>query len=525
MPDLTVVTGMPGTRVRRSLRKFAGWCADNHAHEIRIISLEETLQDLAQPLVREHFGLPATSVVQTFLLPRAQLRRIWRQAWNETMSKADAELKEHDVVLTFHSTYFHQLTREYFVAADMPELIRDLSSRAKRIITFIDDAYDCHQSLIAGGSASGMMKAPESIDEAVLDLIQVFDWRSIEIMQSESIAASIERPFYIFATKHPLSTLYDLMFSGKRIVYLSHPISEPRRLHSEGKISEARDFVQTMETAVARMQANATVIEPTAIDEKRFHGETGSLSGRWPFRSDGRELVYEEPEEAPPQASDYLFPVGWRDDNRVEVEFTGLIKRLSRVISEQIDARDHGLVEQANIVASYRPIYEGHMSRGVREELEHHGRLVSLDLRRPEASIVYCPPEDLSTYPRRQLAGTMVGTWVRQSLLVGSEESIEELKARVLTEHSQVMDDLVQGDADALMRVVADCSLRIRPDDQILPSGALGASDAARRQATAGLLGEQIRRTGEVYLDRLQNAGTIVVVETAQMFYDRLAES
>jgi hypothetical protein len=192
-----------------------------------------------------------------------------------------------------------------------------------------------------------------------------------------------------------------------------------------------------------------------------------------------------------------------------------------KAIQEQIDARDHGLVEQSAIIACYRPIFEGNASRGVKEELQHYGRLVALGLRTAEASIVFSPPEDRSQYPRRRLSGEIFPAWRRQGLIEGTDEAIRELGRRILTENSEQIRGVLAGDQDAFQRVLAGCELTVRPDDT-LPGGVLGATETARRQATAADLAAQIGPSVALYLDILSESGVIRLAETEQTFYSRL---
>ena len=525
MPTLTVVTGMPGTRVRRSLEKFTEWVRENYDRDVEVISLDRILLDKAKPLVIEMFSLPSASVVHTFMLPRSLLRRIWIETWEETIADLDAQLSERDVILTLHLTYFHQLTSESFIPADISMLIDDLSTRASRVVTLIDDIYDCQQALIAGGSASGMMNTPQSIETTVLDLIQVLEWRSIETMVSESLSSSLGCPYNVLAVKHPANTLYDLVFSKKPVVYLSHPISEPRRMHMSGDTSGAIALAHKMSEVVATMRAFATVVEPTGIDELRFRNASGNLSARWPFSPDQRDLLYEPPEDLPhTSAQEYVFPVGWDTDERTEIESSGLIQRLVQVIGQQINARDHGLVEQSRLIAAYRPIYRGNVSRGVQEELRHHTRLVASGLRTSEASIVFSPESDLFEYSRRSLANFTIPIWAQSRMLTGDESAVQRLQQRVLNEDSREMEQLLDGDTDALMRVVTACGLRFQSESGTLPEGALGASEIVHQQATAGHLAEQVKRLSGVYLDELVEDGTVRLVGSEQMFYNALQE-
>jgi len=513
---------MPGTRIRRSLGKFAEYEESTYHRHVKVFSLEEVFQTKAQPLVAEHFAVRAVTPSQTFLLPRSELRRLWKEAWNEILAGADHALETSDVIVTFHLSWFHQLTREYFVAVDMPSLLQALPERTSRVVTLVDDIYDCHESLIAGGSAAGMMSSVDSIGTAILDLLQVLDWRSIEVMLSESLAASIGVPHVILAVKHPLETFHDLLFTDKRIVYFSHPISEPRRMHAAGRTADAEAFVQRIAQIVERLQADSVVIEPTTIDELRFAGVSGNLALRWPFHPDTRQLLYEAPTPAPPGSRPHLFPSAWAADTREEIGENGLVQSLRKAVQEQIDARDHGLVEQSRVIGCYRPIYDGNASRGVREELEHFERLVALGLRKAEASVVFSPDEDRAKYPRRQLAEQIIPQWERQHIIEGPADALHRFRDRVLSENSAQIENLIQGDHDALLTTVADCNLTIRPDDQILPGGALGAGENVRRQAMAAELAEQARRAGTLYLDGLQESGIIQIVSSEQLFYDAL---
>jgi hypothetical protein len=367
-----------------------------------------------------------------------------------------------------------------------------------------------------------MMDPPSTVDNAMLDLLQVLDWRSIELMLSDSLAQSLGCPHYIFAVKHPIQTFYDLICTDKRIVYLSHPISEPRRMEMAGRIDEARAFVAKMSQIIARLQADSTVIEPTTIDELRIRGSGGNLGTRWPFQPDERELLYEPPEPCPGAARPFVFPSGWESDDRPEIGESGLTRNLRNAIGQQIDARDHGLVEQSRIIACYRPLYEGNASGGVREELEHYGRLVSLNLRSAEASVVYSPSADHARYPRRRLAESIVPAWRRQRLLEGDDPAIEAFQERVLREDSELISKLLAGDSDALLRTIAECGLTIRPDEDTVPGGTLGAGDTVRRHAAAATLGEQVKRAANPYLDELAERGVIRVVPQEQMFYSAL---
>ncbi|MDA0353686.1 MAG: hypothetical protein O3A10_15985 [Chloroflexi bacterium] len=50
---VTLVAGIPGTRIRQSLEQFVAFSRDSHQHQVTIHSLESEFQSLARPRVAE----------------------------------------------------------------------------------------------------------------------------------------------------------------------------------------------------------------------------------------------------------------------------------------------------------------------------------------------------------------------------------------------------------------------------------------------------------------------------------------
>lgn len=521
MGKLTLVTGIPGTRIRKSLEKFA---SANPQRQIVVHSLETEFQSLAGPRVAEfHPGVGENpTVVQTFLLPGPLIRTLWRTAFETVIERARESSQDSDVILTLHLSFFLHSTKEYFVPADLPLLIDSIRETVDEVVTFVDDIYDVHQSLLGGSTGVGMLDAPMTLDAAVLDLMQVLDWRSVEGMLASSLAASAQKPHYVFAVKHPIETFHDLLYSEKPIIYLSHPISEPRRLFTAQEEEQAHALVNQMRGVVSRLQSSSTVIEPTAIDELRFLPGKANLSPRWPFAEDDRELLYIAPDAMPSAAKTYSFPSGWGSDERETIPSTGAVDILRSSIERQINARDHSLVEQSKKIACYRPFFDGHASRGVQEELQHFGRLVKLGLRSSDAvSTALVPSEDREAYPLRVLSTDLVPSWRQSQLLQGTEENVKRFQERI-DGGDEIAKKVANGDVDALRELLSDCELTVRAVDGLLQGGALGTTEVVHRQAAETELAKQIKYAGRLYLDELAREGIVTLTETEHLFYTEL---
>ena len=285
-----------------------------------------------------------------------------------------------------------------------------------------------------------------------------------------------------------------------------------------------------MGEVIARLQGAASVIEPTAIDEFRFseaEGYDGNLAPRWPFGPELRDLLYVAPPDCPPAATAVSFPAGWEDDERDAVGASSLLARLRSSIEAQIDSRDHVLVEQSERLACYRPVFEGHQSGGVEEELQHIARLVKLGAREPEmASGVYSPNADHIRYPRRRFPDSSLPEWRLGGVISGDDEAFDRLtEAMLSSDEISELDAIVHGDASALLELLTRYGIDVAPDKAALPTGALGAGDAPRVHLTAEKLALSIEADSRLYLDELVEEGIITVVESEQMFFKGVSDA
>lgn len=180
------------------------------------------------------------------------------------------------------------------------------------------------------------------------------------------------------------------------------------------------------------LRRELTLFEPTTIDELRFPYQgtidrvqvtIPRLSDPWPLPSASvQDLMYVAPDQ---RVSDFgsewakegaelgrkLMECNLQPDEQHRISRASpLVRLLMSDITMQIKARDFSLVFQADCVAAYRPMLGGHVSGGVRQELEFHDSLVKAGLGRAIAVVMH-PPTDEAEW-RLFMFRALVENWV-----------------------------------------------------------------------------------------------------------------
>ncbi|MBX3267650.1 MAG: hypothetical protein KF831_13200 [Acidobacteria bacterium] len=324
-----------------------------------------------------------------------------------------------DIFLKLHSCFYHQLTVEYLCAPNISLLSK---FGPDMIITLTDDVYDVHQRLkethqIFNRAEAG---ADTSVGE-VLELFRILDWRSNETMIARYIASELSGlhegkaiPHFIFAVKHYLQTLFDLVYRPELPkVYISHPISEIRRLKREGEDSRADQMISSIEELEKFSSGTMVGFLPTTTDELRIDYDLDekkeqifkpSLTERWAAKH------YAESENRlhiPPIESENDQVKLWRDEGDSSDETKTLLRELADRIGKQITTRDYKLVEQSDCLLVFRPCFNGNPSQGVLNEIEYHAKLVERYRRLSKPCFVYNPIEDQKDLFIRYLESTI----------------------------------------------------------------------------------------------------------------------
>jgi hypothetical protein len=524
---LIFVTGTPGTGVERALDTFIRWCSSTGLVERppQVVKLENQLRALAAGDVRECLGVSSPDgtarLYDVLRLPKPVLYKRWRDAYRASLREAQPILNSgSDVFLTFHACWYHVGNREYISGVDFRSLT-ETDVRPGLVLTLIDDIYDVRSRLSAPfGVLEPSFAGSETID-VILKLLLILDWRAFEITLSERIAeAACEGGHFVLAVKHPIKTLYSLLFTKWRRIYLSHHITHPRRMlqRSEDQ-SEARLTIRAIQTLARDLRNSTVLFEPTAIDEARIeyhytipNSSSGReltlplLGERWPpAEDDVGELLYDPPANRLPElgrvwskrAAEILANPSAAIPEAELAELEGasaLLQVLADGIFKQINSRDHFLVEHTDGIVVYRPYFLGYEAGGVKEELDHHNRLLRAGISRSTAIVLHTP-EDERLRPRR-MGETCLTEWRIDQKIVGTPEALNSL-VKDLASAEEFWAKLDGTDASISGRVLTEhlklYNVQFR---STVSSSALGP-DAVVREAEAS------ERRGVDFLSRL----------------------
>jgi adenylate kinase len=226
-------TGISGTGVHASLEKLGKFIRDK-GRIVHIFRLEPVMLRMARErrLIKKTDG-----IVGMLGLSRSVLRTLWTDAFRSVMKEIDRCNKHEDIFLSLHACYYHVRAREFFTVVDEKELSRfgpDL------VVNLIDDLYYVLRRL---SEKRGLFEPVVSSGKTATDflihfvhLFQILNWRSTETLLTDHLIEASFRgkvPVKVLAVKHPLTTIHKLIYSINPICfYLSHPISEPRRMRA-----------------------------------------------------------------------------------------------------------------------------------------------------------------------------------------------------------------------------------------------------------------------------------------------------
>jgi hypothetical protein len=312
------------------------------------------------------------------------------------------------VFINLHACYFHRKTLEYLSLVNI-SLLKKL--QPCKIITLIDDVYEIHHRLRREPDDVFYPSIAATPTDVLLEYLRVLDWRSKEIMMSRFIANSSGCDNFVFAIKHSWDIFYNLVYDKRPTAYLSHPISEVRRLEWDGKMDAANKIKDEIKSVSEELKEHFAVFLPTTIDEFRIEQEKKSkneifytvLGERWDSK------LYTEPRNMLYSYSEFQdINELWTEEKNdfPSQDFNLLLKTLNDSISAQVTTRDYTLVEQSQYLVVYRPLFNGNQSGGVDKESGYHRDLIrTTELLGSEKAkspkyFVYCPIEDINFYKR-----------------------------------------------------------------------------------------------------------------------------
>lgn len=306
-------------------------------------------QKLIQYIKFENELLSVTDSVDipTFLKKPSLTEKI--QGFERTFQKIGDQIENSESQYIFLNIHLSYLSHSQFFppiyGANFNELDDPISNTQICVVTLIDDVFNIWNNL---------KKREEEFPGTSLRLREILAWRSIEQLQAESVAFHYTTEGrhvrnYLFAVRHPFSSLYNLVFSDEPIsLYLSYPITGTRT-HPE-RVAEINAFRQRMHKM--GLDLGIAVFDPVTIDELALRSTRTEKSNkvllsenRWPIE---HNTLVREPDWP------ISIPV-----NEVE--------EAQHDILNNVRPRDFKLVDSAIFTTIYKKNYWG-LSQGVLEE-------------------------------------------------------------------------------------------------------------------------------------------------------------
>lgn len=257
-------------------------------------------------------------------LPLAEIRAILAAVIEQILG----ESKEYNsIAVSMHATF--RWKRGLISGTDF-SLFSRLSPDV--FITLIDDVHDVKWRLDQEYAHLGY-----TYKDAMV-------WREEEILATSIFAKTFGKPHYLFARKHPVGTLYKLLFKPDLPkVYVSFPISA---------VVDKPEILSEIQGFKSELAEHFTVFDPYTISEKRlaYKAQVARKAGK--------------------QSFDYDTEGGSTTIQLTEVE------SILKDIDDQIVARDLHLVEQSEIIVAFYPCFEDGtpIHSGGRERETTHAR-------------------------------------------------------------------------------------------------------------------------------------------------------
>lgn len=366
-----------------------------------------------------------------------EIRDKWPDAYRDAVKKATSGGEDVAIVLLCFEYYRYE-TYEFYLPVDCNAL-RDPSPRGA--LTLIDDVFDIYYRLSRRGQVFDIQELIErtfpispsdqrdpndlrrlykdALGVTIGSLLRLLTWREKEIDCAANVTRMIGCKHSVLAAKHPVEIGARLLLGAGHAapgnlgvsypVYVSHPISRPRR----DRLNRGAwpRFVADLDQVVAELSPKPAPsptlpmmptpprilpIMPTAIDELRILDDGAFLHPRltphWPLQAG--ELLYSLPaapagkgafrdyEDFEERGLPLVFDPPIDQSGRQvglplsDPEVSGMLRNLRESIRLQMAGRDHLLVRQCPGFFLYRPLFgEYEFSGGVTSEIHTYDQI------------------------------------------------------------------------------------------------------------------------------------------------------
>lgn len=399
-----IFTGQAGLRLNQVLSDFSSYVEKRGRGKPTLIDFEKEMIEVFDRNLHDedavNKGVSATRFRTDILsLPVPIMRDLWDKTMGHILDRVQS-VKDEDIFLRLHACFYHLKTVEYLCPINIERL---KAFTPHSMITFTDDVYDVHERLKEKDQIfQKVFAGAASAAEELFELFRILDWRSKETLIARLLANELNLRPYVLAIKHRKRTLFDLIESDERKkVYISHPISEIRRLRFNEN-PEAAKVVANISELEVLAEEKIVGFFPTTIDELRIKNEKtpaeekplyySELTQRWDqdrYSQDDDSILFIRPTYKPKENEQQL----WNSQIVTTNEVATLLEELAKRLLTQITNRDYKLVEQSDCLLVYRPCFNGNPSRGVRSEIEYHDKLRHFGTELKQC-FVYAPRKD-----------------------------------------------------------------------------------------------------------------------------------
>lgn len=236
-----LITSISGAGPMDAMRKLGEYGAFRYRRTPKLLRLDKFFchEAISRKLIPE-IARDRSRQFQTIVAlqnPKTLLRECYRSAFQRLADEEEFQNSDSDIFLYAHCCFYHQKTREYFTLLDEELLLNTFAPEL--VITLVDDIENIHERLKqsdemldeSGYQYTGL----HGIINTCQNLSTLIHWRASEFALAERLALRCGAEHFLVAVKHPLETVAALIYDSTRPrVYLSHPITTPRRMLAAG---------------------------------------------------------------------------------------------------------------------------------------------------------------------------------------------------------------------------------------------------------------------------------------------------
>jgi hypothetical protein len=357
-----VLLGTTGIEKRKIADRLSEWTGEQLSQDFRIVDFEKDYLTKPAKAGRPLSHFLAQPVREQYLS--------WLRAWDALVGDGWLERKDENVILNIHAS----IVRGNYGVRCVCDMHRLAAFAPDFVVTLIDDVHN--EWWLTEHRAQGEFhKGRPTLEQLIMA-------RRTEQLLGDMLTLQTggHAKHLVLAASHPRRTLGSYLFTAKKVVYLSFPISRPREMLLEEGNPSGIGAVDGFLNEVYQYQAahaDIVFVNPLAIDElqllevlgdetasadaedgpnRTVKGVQFSLDRRWDM------AAFWPPGES-------LSPGPLPEANRRPL-VRSQVEEAAGLIRTDVGWRDFRLVMQADALAVFCPVMaRDRLSRGVEAEI------------------------------------------------------------------------------------------------------------------------------------------------------------